>query len=253
MGQSVEVVVSELDSAAARLADAGQRLQDGLSGIDLEVGQLLGSGWKGGAASAFQKEWDKWHSGAGQVVRGLQTMSQLLTVAAKEYAKTDEQAAGAVNSAMHQPNGSSAATGGGAGGPGAGHASFQPAGGRGGGGDLAEQMNLSQPTSAPMSVPMSAPAAQLGQMLPTAAQAVQGAAGQSAQAAGGLAQQAAALAQQIVELAQQAGDGTADSDDGQSAESAEAGELTGSAAPVQPPRSAPEGTVAPRAAEGQPR
>ena len=48
MEQSVEVVVSELDLAATRLADAGQRLQDGLSGVDLEVGQLLGSGWTGG-------------------------------------------------------------------------------------------------------------------------------------------------------------------------------------------------------------
>ncbi|MDF1910491.1 WXG100 family type VII secretion target, partial [Mycolicibacterium smegmatis] len=28
--------------------------------------QLLGSGWKGGAASAYSEQWDKWHNGAGQ-------------------------------------------------------------------------------------------------------------------------------------------------------------------------------------------
>lgn len=228
MGQSVEVVVSELDSAAARLADAGQRLQDGLSGVDLEVGQLLGSGWKGGAASAFQTEWDRWHSGAGQVVRGLQTMSQLLTVAAKEYAKIDEQAAGTVNSAMQPPGdaGSSGAT----------HGAFQPAGGRGGAADLAEQMNLADPVNAAAGAP-------LGQMLPTAAQAVQGAAGQSAQAAGGLAQQAAALAQQIVELAQQGRDETDEPDepDEEADDAAAPGDPAGSAAPAPPPTPAPEG------------
>lgn len=108
MGRSVEVVVSELHSAAARLRDAGQRLQDGLSSVDLETSQLLGSGWTGDAASAFGNAWEQWHSGAGQVVRGLQTMADLLTVAGKEYAKTDQQAAGAVSSSFDGERGSAA-------------------------------------------------------------------------------------------------------------------------------------------------
>ncbi|MGW4098415.1 WXG100 family type VII secretion target [Mycobacterium sp. NPDC004974] len=98
MSRSVEVVVAELTLAASRLQDAGQRLQDGLSGVDLETRELLGSGWKGEAASAFGNVWEQWHGGAGQVVRGLQTMSQLLMVAGNEYANTDEQAAGAISS-----------------------------------------------------------------------------------------------------------------------------------------------------------
>lgn len=96
MSRSVEVVVAELTLAAARLQDAGQRLQDGLSGVDLETRELLGSGWQGDAASAFGTVWEQWHGGAGRVVRGLQTMSELLTAAGNEYAKTDEQAAGAI-------------------------------------------------------------------------------------------------------------------------------------------------------------
>ena len=42
MERSVEVVVSELQAASERLRDAGQRLQDGLSSVDLETRQLLG-------------------------------------------------------------------------------------------------------------------------------------------------------------------------------------------------------------------
>jgi hypothetical protein len=52
VGQSVEVVVSELHSASARLEAAAQSLKDGLASVDDETMQLLGSGWKGGAASA---------------------------------------------------------------------------------------------------------------------------------------------------------------------------------------------------------
>ena len=100
MERSVEVVVSELQAASERLRDAGQRLQDGLSSVDLETRQLLGSGWKGGAASAYGPAWDKWHDGAGQVVRGLQTMADLLNLAGKEYAKTDEQSGEALNATV---------------------------------------------------------------------------------------------------------------------------------------------------------
>ncbi|CRZ17162.1 WXG100 family type VII secretion target [Mycolicibacterium neworleansense] len=98
MNRSVEVVVAELTLAASRLEEAGQRLQDGLSGVDLETRELLGAGWKSDAASAFGQVWEQWHGGAGQVVRGLQTMSKLLAVAGKEYDNTDEQAASAIES-----------------------------------------------------------------------------------------------------------------------------------------------------------
>ncbi|BBZ06755.1 hypothetical protein MDOR_09240 [Mycolicibacterium doricum] len=243
MGQSVEVVASELNSAAARLAEAGQRLQDGLSGVDLEVGQLLGSGWTGGAASAFGTEWDKWHSGAGQVVRGLQTMSQWLTVAGKEYAKTDEQAAGALGSSM-QPSGTGTPAGGG-GSTGRTGSAWQSTGGHSGVAELAQQMNLEEPTGAAQ--PSMAAMSPLGQALPAVAQAVQGAAGQSTQAAGGLAQQAAALAQQIVQLAQQADDET---DGEQPADSAQPADPARPTAPVEPTKQAPEGASVPG---GQPR
>jgi WXG100 family type VII secretion target len=174
MDRSVEVVVSELHLAAARLQDAGQRLQDGLSSVDLQTRELLGSGWKGEAASAFGQEWEKWHSGAGQVVRGLQTMSDLLTVAGKEYAKTDEQAAGAVASSFQGTGGSNGIAAGNS--PGSAVAGSSP-GGAGGANDMAQLMNLTQPVS------------QMG------GHVAQGLA-QAGQVAAGLAQAAAGIAQQ---------------------------------------------------------
>jgi ESAT-6 family protein len=174
MDRSVEVVVSELHLAAARLQDAGQRLQDGLSSVDLQTRELLGSGWKGDAASAFGQEWEKWHSGAGQVVRGLQTMSDLLTVAGKEYAKTDEQTAGAVGSSFPGTGGSNSDAAGTS--PGSAAAGNSP-GGAGGATDMAQLMNLTQPVS------------QMG------GQVAQGLA-QAGQAAAGLAQAAAEMAQE---------------------------------------------------------
>ena len=52
MSGSVEVVTSELHVAAGRLRASAQRLQDGLSSVDLETSNLLSSGWKGEAATA---------------------------------------------------------------------------------------------------------------------------------------------------------------------------------------------------------
>ncbi len=100
MGPSVEVVVAQLCLAAACLEDTAQRLTDGLSSVGDEAAQLLGSDWTGGAASAYAPAWDDWHSGAVQIVEGLRRMSELLTIAGKEYAKTDESASGALDSTM---------------------------------------------------------------------------------------------------------------------------------------------------------
>ena len=138
MEGSVEVVVAELHAAAERLRDAGQRLQDGLSGVDLETRQLLGSGWKGGAASAYAPAWDHWHTGAGQVVRGLQTMADLLNLSGKEYAKTDQQSGDALNATMQTGGGGAPAGGGGGGTLAAAASTSEPLTG------LAQMMDLEQ-------------------------------------------------------------------------------------------------------------
>ena len=200
MGQSVEVVVSELHSASARLESAAQRLKDGLASVDDETSQLLGSGWKGGAASAYGPAWEGWHEGADQVVQALQRMSEPLTIAGKEYAKTDEAGADALGSTVQSSGGSAGSGGSGAPSP----QSPPDLGlGSGGGGGSPGGQSAGSGQQAMSSV------SQLGQ-------AAAGMAQQSAQAVTGLAQQAAQLAMglaQQVEQAHQGGDAQADKAD----------------------------------------
>jgi len=198
VGQSVEVVVSELHSASARLESAAQRLKDGLASVDDETSQLLGSGWKGGAASAYGPAWEGWHEGADQVVQALQRMSELLTIAGKEYAKTDEAGADALGSTVQSSGGSA-----GSGGNGAPGGQSPPDLGLGSGGGSAGGQSAGAGQQGMSSV------SQLGQ-------AAAGMAQQSAQAVTGLAQQAAQLAMglaQQVEQAHQGGDAQADKAD----------------------------------------
>lgn len=182
MADSVEVAVSDLQLAAARLQDAGQRLQDGLSSVDLETQQLLGSGWKGDASSAFGKIWEQWHNGAGQVVRGLQTMSQLLTVAGKEYAKTDEESGGSISASGQSIGGP--ATGASGGPPGS---------------------STSAPTSAQSATSSaSGDVAGLAQQVPQLAQEMMAPVSQLSQVVGQVAQGLAQVGQTAAQIATQA-------------------------------------------------
>lgn len=271
MGESVEVATSELHLAADRLRGAGQRLQDGLSSVDLETGNLLASGWKGEAATAFEKYWDQWHNGAGQVVRALQTMSEALHTAAASYQAADEQAGGALGSTMQGGGGSGAGAGGGGGSPSGGSVptsagapvSGDSAGQHGAGGQtagtagsqsgLAEQMNLGQ-TMAPMSQAAGIPAQVAGQLA--------GGLLQAGTMAAGAAQQAVQLATQAAQQAEaaEAGKEAADEADSEKSESAETpaggpqgaagGEAPSGPAPVETPREG-AGTSGPEATPGR--
>lgn len=200
MGQSVEIVVSELHAASARLESAAQRLTDGLASVDDETTQLLGSGWKGGAASAYGPAWDGWHDGASQVVAALQRMSELLSIAGQEYAKADQTGADALGSTVQ---GSGGATGdGGSGAPSSQNhpdlGSGRPSG-TGGGSAAGESGDIGQQATSSVS--------QLGQ-------AAAGMAQQSGQAVAGLSQQAAQLAMGLAQQAEQApGTGDAQTDE----------------------------------------
>lgn len=218
MERPVEVVVSDLHLASSRLRDAGQRLQDGLSSVDLETRELLGSGWKGGAASAFSGAWDQWHNGAGQVIRGVQTMSELLRVAADQYARADEQGADAIASASpEQSAGSAPAAAGGeapSGSPTPAASLPGPASATGSAGSAGSTSSASGAAASGVSDAVS----QVGQL---GGQVSSGLA-QAAQTAAGMAQQVGQAVEQIVEQAVQ-----------QSAEAEKRGEQ----APVEPPPS----------------
>jgi WXG100 family type VII secretion target len=222
VGQPVEVVVSDLHSASARLADSAQQLQDGLSSVNDETTQLLGSGWKGGAASAYAPVWQQWNDGAKKVVEGLQRMSEMLDIAAKEYAKTDQSAAEGLGSTMQGSGGSSGSGGGGtaSGDSGGAPASASTGGSSGGSG-------ASSGSGSGVSEGLGQAMSAVGQLGGAAMQPL----AQAGQAIAGLAQQAAQLA---TELAQDAEKADSDEKDAEKADGATAsGDHATGTAPVE--------------------
>ncbi|MGN7778505.1 WXG100 family type VII secretion target [Mycolicibacterium sp. 22603] len=246
MSGSVEVITSELHVAADRLRASAQRLQDGLSSVDLETSNLLSSGWKGEAASAFGKYWDQWHNGAGQVVRALQTMSDALDEAGRVYAAQDEEAGRALGSAM-QGGGTGSGGGGGSPAGGAAPAAASSTGGStaaagagsgqaGGAGvsapSLADSMNLGQVIQ-PLSQLGAIPAQMAGQLtagLVQAGQIAAGAAQQAVQAGIEMAQQAEAADAAEKAAGEEAPD-EEEKPEAQAPEGASAGAEPGPAAP----------------------
>lgn len=67
-------------------------MRSGVGSLDGELSGLLGPGWSGEAASAYDAVWREWHQGAQQVVEGLARMSTLLNDAAQHYDATDATA-----------------------------------------------------------------------------------------------------------------------------------------------------------------
>lgn len=185
MGRPLELVQSEFSAASNSLSHSAQELQDGLSRVDLSVSQLLASDWKGDAGSAFQKVWDQWHNGAGQVVQGLQAMSSLLSVAGRQYGNADAQGAAAINSSM------------------------DGGGSAGGGPAAAPAAAATSPTGAAGASSSAGGGGQgLASQLPSLAQQMMGSLGQAAQPLSQVSQMAAGLAQagaQIATAAAQAG------------------------------------------------
>lgn len=89
----LHVTSSVLGAVAGELESVATGLRTGLGSLDGEVSGLLGPGWSGEAASAYDAVWREWHDGAQQVVDGLAKMSGLIGDAAQRYDATD--AAGA--------------------------------------------------------------------------------------------------------------------------------------------------------------
>ena len=98
MGE-LQVTEARLASTAADLRSVVEETLAGLSNLDDQLSGLLGSGWTGQAGSAFDGVWKRWHEGAEQLVRGLDTMAGLLEEAAHGYSKTDASGGTAIDSA----------------------------------------------------------------------------------------------------------------------------------------------------------
>ena len=95
----LQVTEAQLTSVAADLRTVVEETQAGLSALDDRLSGLLDSGWTGQAGSAFDGVWKRWHEGAAQLVRGLDTMAALLDEAAHGYRQTDASGSTAIDSA----------------------------------------------------------------------------------------------------------------------------------------------------------
>ena len=95
----LQVTEAQLAAVAADLRTVVEETQTGLSGLDDQLSGLLGSGWTGQAGSAFDGVWKRWHEGAEQLVRGLDTMAGLLDGASRGYGQTDRSGGAAIDSA----------------------------------------------------------------------------------------------------------------------------------------------------------
>lgn len=95
----LHVTSSELAAVAGELESVAAGLRTGIGSLDGEVSGLLGPGWSGEAASAYDAVWREWHEGAQHVTDGLATLSSLLNDAAQRYDATDAAGAASVSEA----------------------------------------------------------------------------------------------------------------------------------------------------------
>lgn len=95
----LQVSESVVSGVAQELRTVVDNTRSGLTGLDGELGRLLGSGWTGEAASAFGDVWTRWHEGAQALVKGLETMASALEQTAQSYGGTDVEGRAAVDSA----------------------------------------------------------------------------------------------------------------------------------------------------------
>jgi WXG100 family type VII secretion target len=94
----VQVTEAQVVSVAEDLRTVVEETRSGLSSLDGQLSGLLGSGWTGQAGSAFGDVWQRWHEGADELVRGLDTMAGLLEEAAHGYHQTDTAGGAAIDS-----------------------------------------------------------------------------------------------------------------------------------------------------------
>jgi WXG100 family type VII secretion target len=95
----VQVTEAALQAVAQEVRAVVDETRSGLTTLDGQLHGLLGSGWTGQAGSAFGDVWQRWHDGAENMLRGLDTMAGLLDEAAQGYHSTDTGGASAVDSA----------------------------------------------------------------------------------------------------------------------------------------------------------
>lgn len=87
----------ELQVCGSMLTDISDELRTELTTLRTEMDALFSAGWRGQAANGFAQGWDEWQAGAGDVLAALRDMADLLSTTGRNYAASDQSAAGDVN------------------------------------------------------------------------------------------------------------------------------------------------------------
>lgn len=89
----------EVAGASGSLTAAAGDLRAELLSLQRAVADLLGPGWRGRAATAFDREWQMWHAAAVDVVAALDLLSALVRSGGAGYELTEAGVRQAVGSA----------------------------------------------------------------------------------------------------------------------------------------------------------
>ncbi len=93
MATGFELAPEALTVAAADVDRVHGALTAALGDVSAEVTSLVGSSWRGAAASAFQDGYDEWERGARQVLEALVATGSALDATRADYLGVDDAAA----------------------------------------------------------------------------------------------------------------------------------------------------------------
>ena len=84
-----QVTFPEVGSASAALAGLARQLREELRRLSSAVDAVLGVGWRGRAAGAFELDWRAWHAAATDVVLLLDELALTLGAGGDAYEVTE--------------------------------------------------------------------------------------------------------------------------------------------------------------------
>lgn len=84
-----EVEPAELFAAQAMVTETAGEARAELGRLRAAAEDLLGHGWRGGAATAFAAGWHEWEDGARLVVSALEEIARALGATARQYEQNE--------------------------------------------------------------------------------------------------------------------------------------------------------------------
>jgi WXG100 family type VII secretion target len=81
---------AQLQVGDGQLVDAAGQARVALAQVRARAVELLGTGWQGSAAVAFQQGWELWFDGAHAMLAALEEMAALLGRSGSGYEATDD-------------------------------------------------------------------------------------------------------------------------------------------------------------------